>query len=104
MDAIAFHASHNNNTVCEALWRAVPLVVAFVRDDQPVVAGQVTDAGAGVRARFGQPTPGGWAPRWTPCFTIPPVARQPSGSARRSARPAAATTWCSQWRAPKEDQ
>ncbi|GHE09290.1 glycosyltransferase [Streptomyces alanosinicus] len=51
-DAVICHAGHN--TVCEALWHGVPLVVAPIRDDQPVVAGQVVDAGAGVRVRFGR--------------------------------------------------
>ncbi|MFJ9742150.1 glycosyltransferase [Streptomyces sp. NPDC101166] len=51
-DAVICHAGHN--TVCEALWHGVPLVVAPIRDDQPVVAGQVADAGAGVRVRFGR--------------------------------------------------
>jgi hypothetical protein len=51
-DAVVCHAGHN--TVCEALWHGVPLVVAPIRDDQPVVAGQVADAGAGVRVRFGR--------------------------------------------------
>ncbi|WP_371501764.1 glycosyltransferase [Kitasatospora sp. NBC_00374] len=50
--AVVCHAGHN--TVCEALWHGVPLVVAPIRDDQPVVAGQVTAAGAGVRVRFGR--------------------------------------------------
>ncbi|MEY9857924.1 MGT family glycosyltransferase [Catenulispora sp. GAS73] len=40
------------NTVCEALYHGVPLVVAPIRDDQPVVAQQVVAAGAGVRIRF----------------------------------------------------
>ncbi|MCS0600695.1 glycosyltransferase [Streptomyces sp. LP11] len=53
-DAVVCHAGHN--TVCEALWHGVPLVVAPIRDDQPVVAGQVTDRGAGVRVRFGRVT------------------------------------------------
>ncbi|WP_327186282.1 glycosyltransferase [Streptomyces sp. NBC_01334] len=52
--AVVCHAGHNS--VCEALWHGVPLVVAPIRDDQPVVAGQVTDAGAGVRVRFGRVT------------------------------------------------
>ncbi|GKQ38826.1 glycosyltransferase [Streptomyces sp. A012304] len=52
--AVICHAGHN--TVCEALWHGVPLVVAPIRDDQPVVAGQVADAGAGVRVRFGRVT------------------------------------------------
>ncbi|OIJ64610.1 glycosyltransferase [Streptomyces mangrovisoli] len=54
MDAVVCHAGHN--TVCEALWHGVPLVVAPVRDDQPVIAAQVTGAGAGVRVRFGRAT------------------------------------------------
>ncbi|WP_333775847.1 glycosyltransferase [Streptomyces sp. IBSBF 3136] len=54
MDAVVCHAGHN--TVCEALWHGVPLVVAPIRDDQPVVAAQVVDAGAGVRVRFGKVT------------------------------------------------
>jgi UDP:flavonoid glycosyltransferase YjiC (YdhE family) len=32
----------------------VPLVVAPVRDDQPVIADQVVRGGAGVRVRFGR--------------------------------------------------
>ncbi|MFF4655630.1 glycosyltransferase [Streptomyces sp. NPDC001381] len=54
IDAVVCHAGHN--TVCEALWHGVPLVVAPIRDDQPVVAGQVVAAGAGVRVRFGRVT------------------------------------------------
>ncbi|MFD0268068.1 glycosyltransferase [Streptomyces sp. NPDC127106] len=50
--AVVCHAGHN--TVCEALWYGVPLVVAPIRDDQPVIAAQVADAGAGVRIRFGR--------------------------------------------------
>ncbi|MCX4869851.1 glycosyltransferase [Streptomyces sp. NBC_00257] len=52
VDAAVCHAGHN--TVCESLWHGVPLVVAPIRDDQPIVAGQVTAAGAGVRLRFGR--------------------------------------------------
>lgn len=54
VDAVVCHAGHN--TVCEALWHGVPLVVAPIRDDQPVVAGQVVTAGAGIRVRFGRVT------------------------------------------------
>lgn len=54
VDAVVCHAGHN--TVCEALWHGVPLVVAPIRDDQPVVAGQVVNAGAGIRVRFGRVT------------------------------------------------
>ncbi|WP_394617231.1 glycosyltransferase [Lentzea sp. JNUCC 0626] len=50
MAAVVCHAGHN--TTCEALAQAVPLVLAPIRDDQPVVAAQVARAGAGVRLRF----------------------------------------------------
>lgn len=53
--AVICHAGHN--TVCETLAHGVPLVVAPIRDDQPVIAAQVVDAGAGVRLRFGRATP-----------------------------------------------
>ncbi len=50
VDAVVTHAGHN--TVCEALAHGLPLVVAPVKDDQPVVAGQVVAAGAGVRLQL----------------------------------------------------
>jgi zeaxanthin glucosyltransferase len=53
--AVVCHGGHN--TVCESLWHGVPLVVAPIRDDQPIVAQQVVDAGAGVRVRFNRATP-----------------------------------------------
>ncbi len=52
MSAVVCHAGHN--TVCEALLHGLPLVVAPIRDDQPVVARQVVDAGAGRLLRFGK--------------------------------------------------
>ncbi|WP_433860045.1 glycosyltransferase [Streptomyces kronopolitis] len=52
LDAVLCHGGHN--TVCEALAYGLPLVVAPVRDDQPIVARQVAEAGAGVRVRFGR--------------------------------------------------
>ena len=55
MDAVVCHAGHN--TVCEALRFGVPLGVAPIRDDQPVIARQVIDAGAGIFIRFGKVTP-----------------------------------------------
>jgi len=55
VDAVVCHGGHN--TVCESLWHGVPLVVAPIRDDQPIIAGQVVDAGAGVRLRFGKAKP-----------------------------------------------
>ncbi len=48
--AVVGHGGHN--TVVEALAAGVPLVVAPVRDDQPLVADQVVRAGAGVRVKF----------------------------------------------------
>ncbi|MGH3903646.1 MAG: glycosyltransferase [Pseudonocardiaceae bacterium] len=50
VDAVVCHAGHN--TVCEALWHGLPLVVAPIRDDQTIIAQQVADAGAGIRVRF----------------------------------------------------
>ncbi|RPF29845.1 MGT family glycosyltransferase [Streptomyces sp. Ag109_G2-6] len=50
LDAVVCHGGHN--TVCEALAFGLPLVVAPIRDDQPIVARQVVLAGAGVRLRF----------------------------------------------------
>ncbi|MCX5380507.1 glycosyltransferase [Streptomyces sp. NBC_00091] len=52
LDAVVCHGGHN--TVCEALAYGLPLVVAPIRDDQPIVARQVALAGAGVRVRFGR--------------------------------------------------
>ncbi|WP_394840003.1 hypothetical protein LVJ94_24245 [Pendulispora rubella] len=52
VDAVVCHAGHN--TVCESLANGLPLVVAPIRDDQPVVASQVVRAGAGVRVRYGR--------------------------------------------------
>jgi MGT family glycosyltransferase len=53
--AVICHAGHN--TVCEALSRGLPLIVAPIRDDQPVIARQVIDAGAGLFMRHGKVTP-----------------------------------------------
>lgn len=52
LDAVVCHAGHN--TVAEALAHGLPLVVAPIKDDQPVVAEQVERAGAGIRVRFGR--------------------------------------------------
>ena len=55
MSAVITHAGHN--TVCETLLHGLPMVLAPIRDDQPVVARQVVAAGAGVRVRFGRVGP-----------------------------------------------
>jgi MGT family glycosyltransferase len=52
LDAVVSHGGHN--TVCEALAHGLPLVLAPIRDDQPIVADQVVRAGAGLRVRFGR--------------------------------------------------
>lgn len=55
VDAVVCHAGHN--TTCEALARGLPLVVAPIKDDQPIVADQVVAAGAGLRVKFGRVQP-----------------------------------------------
>jgi MGT family glycosyltransferase len=50
--AVVCHAGHN--TVAESLAHGVPLVVAPIKDDQPIVAEEVERAGAGVRVKFGR--------------------------------------------------
>ena len=55
MAAVVSHGGHN--TVCETLAQGLPLVVAPIRADQPVVARQVADAGAGVTVRYGRVGP-----------------------------------------------
>jgi MGT family glycosyltransferase len=55
VDAVVSHGGHN--TVCEALAHGLPLVVAPIKDDQPIVADQVVAAGAGVRVKFGRVQP-----------------------------------------------
>jgi MGT family glycosyltransferase len=52
VDAVVSHGGHN--TVCETLSHGRPLVLAPIRDDQPIVAQQVVDAGAGLRVKFGR--------------------------------------------------
>jgi MGT family glycosyltransferase len=52
MDAVITHGGHN--TVSESLACGLPLVLAPIRDDQPIVADQVVRAGAGIRVRFGR--------------------------------------------------
>ncbi len=52
VDAVVCHGGHN--TVCESLAQGLPLVVAPIRDDQPIIAEQVVRSGAGIRVRFGR--------------------------------------------------
>jgi MGT family glycosyltransferase len=55
VDAVVCHGGHN--TVCEALAHGLPLVIAPIKDDQPIVADQVVAAGAGLRVKFGRVQP-----------------------------------------------
>jgi UDP:flavonoid glycosyltransferase YjiC (YdhE family) len=55
LDAVISHGGMN--TVCEALAHGVPLVLAPIRHDQPVVASQVVRAGAGIRVPFSRVSP-----------------------------------------------
>jgi MGT family glycosyltransferase len=52
LSAVVSHAGHN--TVVESLLHGVPLVVAPIKDDQPLVAGQVVTSGSGVRVHVGR--------------------------------------------------
>jgi MGT family glycosyltransferase len=52
LHAVVSHAGHN--TVCETLAQGVPLVVAPLLNDGPVIAEQVRTAGAGIRVHFGR--------------------------------------------------
>jgi len=45
------------NTVNECLIEGVPMVLAPIRDDQPIVAGRVATVGAGSRCAFGRVQP-----------------------------------------------
>ena len=56
LSAVVSHGGHN--TVCETLAHGLPLVVAPIRDDQPVIARQVAAAGAGIVVRFSRLQPG----------------------------------------------
>lgn len=55
LDAVVSHGGYN--TVGETLAHGLPLVVTPIRDDQPLIAQRVADAGAGIRLRFGRLRP-----------------------------------------------
>jgi zeaxanthin glucosyltransferase len=55
LSAVVCHGGHNTTT--ETLAHGVPLVIAPITNDQPIVAGQVAAAGAGVRVHFGRAAP-----------------------------------------------
>jgi MGT family glycosyltransferase len=54
VDGVICHGGHN--TVCEALAQGLPLIVAPIRDDQPVIARQAIDTGAALFMRYGKVT------------------------------------------------
>lgn len=56
LDAVISHSGMN--TVSETLAHGLPLVLAPIRHDQPVVASQVVRAGAGIRVPFSRVRPG----------------------------------------------
>ncbi|WP_262402429.1 glycosyltransferase [Actinomadura sp. CNU-125] len=56
MSAVVGHGGCD--IVGEALGGGLPMVLAPVRDDEPVIAGQVERAGAGIPVRFARVTPG----------------------------------------------
>lgn len=55
VDAVLCHGGHN--TVTESLVHGRPLVIAPIRDDQPLIAQRVEAAGAGTRLRFAHAQP-----------------------------------------------
>lgn len=81
LDAVVCHGGHN--TVCEALAHGVPLAMAPIRDDQPIVADQVVRAGAGKRLRFGRVQADELA-RVISCLVREPQYRQAARRVQRS--------------------
>jgi zeaxanthin glucosyltransferase len=55
LDAVLTHGGLN--TVCEALFHGLPLVVAPIKSDQHINATQVAAAGAGIRVKFHRANP-----------------------------------------------
>lgn len=54
INARGLRTTASSARLCEALAAGRPLVVLPIRHDQPVVAQQVVDAGAGLRLKFGR--------------------------------------------------
>lgn len=81
LSAVVSHGGHN--TVCETLAHGLPLVVAPIRDDQPVIARQVAAAGAGIAVRFGRLQPGELRDALTAVLTDP-VYRAAAGRVQSS--------------------
>ena len=86
VDAVVCHGGHN--TTCEALANGLPLVIAPIKDDQPIVADQVVAAGAGLRVKFGRIQPPELLAAVTRVMTGVFSGSPPSACAIRSRRPA----------------
>ena len=50
LSLVISHGGHN--TCCETLSHGIPLLLAPIKDDQPIIAEQVVRAGAGIRVKF----------------------------------------------------
>jgi MGT family glycosyltransferase len=81
VDAVVCHGGHN--TTCEALANGLPLVIAPIKDDQPIVADQVVAAGAGLRIKFGRVQPDELRTAVTRVLTDPAF-REAAGRVRAS--------------------
>ena len=55
MDAVITHAGHN--TTCESLAHGLPMVALPIKDDQPIIAEQIKQVGAGLRLPFARVKP-----------------------------------------------
>lgn len=50
VDVFVTHSGYNS--VCEAIWHGIPMVLAGIRDDQPLIAQNAAEHGLGVAIRF----------------------------------------------------